>query len=109
LVHLIAETRALNCNKAASSKLPYGEPQILACDSHTSRKSAPFQAGAKPEPLCMPLQHAVRFLRVLLPAPPTASLAGHLPPTQCSESVAGNRTYHVPAPADPATTMGLSG
>ena len=39
----------------------------------------------------MPLQHAVRFLRVLLPAPPTASLAGHLPPTQCSESVAGNR------------------
>jgi hypothetical protein len=26
LVHLIAETRALNCNAAVSSKLPYVEP-----------------------------------------------------------------------------------
>ncbi len=63
----------LSCGKAASSKLPYVEPQILACDSHTSRKSAPFRARAKFEPLCGPLQPAIRFLRVLLPASPTAS------------------------------------
>ena len=79
LVHLIAETRALNCNKAVSSKLPYVGPQILARDSHTSRKSAPFRVRAKSEPLCGPLQPAVRFLRVLLPAPPTALLADCLP------------------------------
>jgi len=47
LVHLIAETRALNCGEAVSSKLPYAEPQILARDSHTSRKSAPFRVRAK--------------------------------------------------------------
>jgi hypothetical protein len=104
LVHLIAETRALNCHPAASSKLPYVEPQILVRDSHTSRKSAPFQAEAKVEPLCTPLQHAIRFLRVLLPAPSTASLAGHLPLTRCPEPVARDRAYHVPVSADPATT-----
>ena len=104
LVHLVAETRALNCHPAASFKLPYVEPQILVRDSHTSRKSAPFQAGAKLEPLCTPLQHAIRFLRVLLPAPSTASLAGHLPLTRCPEPVARDRAYHVPVSADPATT-----
>jgi len=100
----IAGTRALNCSKAASSKLPYVEPQIMARDSHTSRKSAPFQAGAKLEPLCTPLQYAIRFLRVLLPAPSAASLAGHLPLTRCPESVATDRAYHVPVSADPAAT-----
>jgi len=79
LVRPIAETRAPNCNEAVSSKLPYVGPQILAHDSHTSRKSAPFRVRAKSEPLCEPLQPAVRFLRVLLPAPPPASLAVCLP------------------------------
>src|SRR6185369_16903662 len=102
-VHPSAGTRALSCNKAASSKLPYVKPQIMAHDSHTSRKSAPFQAGAKFEPLCTPLQHAIRFLRVLLPAPSTASLAGHLPLTRCPGSAARDRAYHVPVSADPST------
>lgn len=87
-----------------ASKLPYVEPRILVRDSHTSRKSAPFQAGAKLEPLYTPLQHALRFLRVLLPASSTASLAGHLPLTRCPEPVARGRAYHVPVSADPATT-----
>jgi len=68
LVHLVAETRALNCLPAASFKLPYVEPQIRVHDSHTSRKSAPFRAGAKLEPLCTPLQHAIRLV-----GSPTAS------------------------------------
>ncbi len=50
LVRLIAEKMALNCNEALSSKLPYAEPQILAHDSHTSRKHATFQVSAKFEP-----------------------------------------------------------
>jgi hypothetical protein len=79
LVHSVAGTWALNRNEAASLKLPSLELQILACDSHTSRKSAPFRVRAKFEPLCKPLQHAIRFLRVLLPAPPTVLLADCLP------------------------------
>ena len=79
LVRPIAETRALNCNEAVSSKLPCVGLQIHAHDSHTSRKSAPFRVRAKFEPLCKPLQPAIRFFRVLLPAPPTAPLAVCLP------------------------------
>lgn len=101
LVHPIAETRALNCNTAVSSKLPYIEPQIRACDSRTTRKSALFRAGAKFEPLSAPLQSGIRFFRVLLPASPTASLAGRLPRIRCSEPLAENRAYHVPILADP--------
>jgi hypothetical protein len=101
LVHLIAETRALNCNEAVSSKLPYVEPQTQAHDSHTSRKSAPFQVGAKVEPLYKPLQPAIRFLRVLLPASPKGLPRGSLATDSYIESVAKKRAYHVPAPADP--------
>jgi len=43
------------------------------------RKSAPFRVRAKFEPLSVPLQSGIRFLRVLLPAPPTALLADCLP------------------------------
>ncbi len=49
-------------------KLPLLEPKMPVCDNCTTRKSAPFQVGAKLEPLCGPLQAAVRFLRVLSPA-----------------------------------------
>jgi hypothetical protein len=52
---------------------------MLACDSCTTRKWAPFQVGANLEPLYEPLQLVIRLLRVLIPAPPTVSLAGHLP------------------------------
>jgi hypothetical protein len=34
------------------------------------------------QPLCRPLQTAIRFLRPPLPASPTVSLAGHLPTGQ---------------------------
>ncbi len=87
LAHLIAETGALNCRKTTtvSSKLPHVGPQILARDSHTSRKSAPFQVRAKFELLSGQLQSGIRFLRVLLPASPTASLTGRLPTIRCSE------------------------
>lgn len=68
----------------------------------TSRKSAPFRAGAKFEPLSGPLQPGVRFLRVLLPAPPTALLAGHLPRLRYAEVTARDRAYHVPSLADPS-------
>lgn len=94
--------RALNCDKAASSKLPYIEPQTLVCDSRTSRKSAPFRVRANLEPLCQPLQLTVCFLRVLIPAPPTVSLASRLPLLRCFEARAENRAYHVPSLADPS-------
>lgn len=60
----------------------------------TSRKSAPFRAGAKFEPLSGPLQPGVRFLRVLLPTPPPAFLAGHLPRLRYTEVTAKDRAYH---------------
>src|SRR5471030_2352817 len=41
--------------------------------------SLPFRISANLEPLCSPIQAAVRFLRVLIPASPTDPLAGHLP------------------------------
>jgi hypothetical protein len=78
LVHLIAETRAPNRRKTASFKLPFVEPQMNTCDNCITRKSAPFQARANLELLCGPLQATIRFFRVLMPAPSTASLASHL-------------------------------
>jgi hypothetical protein len=79
LVHLIAETRALNRRKTVSFKLPCIEPQMNTCDNCTTRKSAPFQVRANLEPLCGPLQAAVRLFRVLIPASSTVPLAGYLP------------------------------
>jgi hypothetical protein len=73
--------RALNRYFPATHKLPRIESQIRACDSCTTRKSAPFQVGANLEPLYRPLQATVRFLRILIPACLTASLAGRLPYT----------------------------
>jgi hypothetical protein len=70
------------------------------CDNCTIRKSAPFQAGANLEPLCSPLQAAVRFFRVLIPTCPTACLATHLRHAK-PLAWADNWAYHVPAPADP--------
>src|SRR5471032_828181 len=70
------------------------------CDNRTIRKSAPFQIRANLEPLCDRLQDTIRFFRVLLSASPTASPAGHLPLIRCPESMAKNRTYHVPKLAD---------
>ena len=81
--------------------IPFVESQMLACDNCTTRKSAPFQVGANLEPLCNPLQVTFRFLRVLMPASPIASLAGHLPPLRYIGARAGNRGYHVPSPAGP--------
>jgi hypothetical protein len=52
---------------------------MRACDSCTTRKSAPFQVRANLEPLCSPLQAALRFFRILMPAPSSVSLAGRLP------------------------------
>lgn len=65
------------------------------------RKSAPFQAGANLEPLCRPLQAAVRFFRTPIPAPPTARLTACLPSIRYTEMKARNRAYHVPFHADP--------
>jgi hypothetical protein len=79
LIHLIAETRALNRGLPVSLKLPRVESQMRACDNCTTRKSASFQIRAKLEPLCNPLQAALRFFRVLIPTCPTASLASRLP------------------------------
>src|SRR5260370_4534714 len=79
---------------------------MLACDNCTTRKSAPFQVRANFEPLCNPLQAAVRFLRVLMPAPSTASLTGHLPLVRYSETMARNRVCHVPIVADPNAPPG---
>jgi hypothetical protein len=93
LIHPIAETRALNCNEAVSHKLPCVEPQIRVCDSHTSRKSALFRVRANLEPLSGPLQPGIRFLRVLLPASPTACLAAHLPRVQNSWRRIGLTTF----------------
>jgi hypothetical protein len=52
---------------------------MRACDSCTTRKSARFQVRANLEPLCSPLQAALRFFRILMPAPSSVSLAGRLP------------------------------
>jgi len=102
LVHLIAETRAPNRRKTASFKLPFVEPQMNTCDNCTTRKSAPFQARANLEPLCGPLQATIRFFRVLVPAPSTASLASHLPPRPKQQgTVARSRVFHVPILTDP--------
>ena len=79
LIHLIAETRALNRGLPISLKLPRVESQMRACDNCTTRKSASFQIRAKLEPLCNPLQAALRFFRVLMPASSSVSLAGRLP------------------------------
>ena len=108
LDHLIAETRALNCNEAVSSKLPCVGLQIQAHDSHTSRKFAPFRVRAKSEPLCEPLQPAVRFLRVLLPAPTNSAPCGLPAVSQYSASLAVNRAYHVPNLADATKYVRLS-
>jgi hypothetical protein len=75
---------------------------MLACDNCTTRKSAPFQVGANLEPLYNPLQVVIRFLRVLMPASPIASLAGYLPPLRYIGARAGNRGYHVPGSAGPS-------
>jgi hypothetical protein len=74
---------------------------MLACDNCTTWKSAPFRAGANLEPLYDLLQVVIRFLRVLMPASPTAPLAGYLPLLRYLGARAGNRGYHVPNPADP--------
>jgi hypothetical protein len=79
LIHSVSGTRTLNRRLPVSLKLPSIESRTRACDSCTTRKSAPFRVRAKFEPLCKPLQLAVRFLRILLPAPPTALLAVCLP------------------------------
>ncbi len=79
LIHSVFGTRTLNRRLPVSLKLPSIESRTRACDSCTTRKSAPFRVRAKFEPLCKPLQLAVRFLRILLPAPPTALLAVCLP------------------------------
>lgn len=73
---------------------------MLACDNCTTRKSAPLQVGANLEPLYDPLQVVIRFLRVLIPAPPTASLAGCLPRFDALKLQAENQAYHVPNLAD---------
>jgi hypothetical protein len=73
----------------ASLKLLLVGPPILACDSYTKRKSAPFRVGANLEPLYGPLQTVIRFLRLLIPARPTASLAGYLPRTAMSRGDGG--------------------
>jgi hypothetical protein len=78
-IHLIAETRALNRNQPVSLKLPHSESKKWAYDSCTTRKSAPFQVEANFKPLCSPLQAAIRFLRVLIPASSTALLTVCLP------------------------------
>ena len=77
---------------------------MLACDSRTTRKWAPFQVGANLEPLYEPLQIVIRLLRVLIPAPPTASLAGYLPCFDALKSQAENQAYHVPNLADTTWT-----
>lgn len=79
LIHSVSGTRTLNRRFPVSLKLPSTESRTRTCDSCTTRKSVPFQVRAKFDPLCKSLQLAVRFLRVLLPAPPTALLAGRLP------------------------------
>lgn len=101
LIHLIAETRALNRGLPVSLKLPCVESQMRACDNCTTRKSASFQIWAKLEPLYDPLQAIIRFFRVLIPASPKVPLAGYVPPLRYSGARAGNRGYHVPNPADP--------
>jgi hypothetical protein len=73
----------------------------MAYDSCTMRKWAPFQARANLEPLCAPLQAAVRFFRNPIPAPPTAFLADCLPSYRFTGMKARNRVYHVPILADP--------
>lgn len=101
LVHLIAETRAPNRRKTASFKLPFVEPQMNTCDNCTTRKSAPFQVRANLEPLCGPLPATIRFFRVLMPAPSTASLASRLPQLHYIKPMAKNRVFHVPILVDP--------
>ncbi|MGT2477664.1 hypothetical protein [Paraburkholderia terrae] len=68
-----------NRKQPVSHKLPHGESKKWTCDSCTTRKSAPFQVEANLEPLCSPLQAAIRFLRVLIPASSTALLTVCLP------------------------------
>ena len=101
LIHPIAETRALNRSLPVSLKLPCSESQMLVCDNCTTRKSAPFQVGAKLEPLCDPLQAAFRFFHILIPASPTALLTVCLPRSRCTGIKAKSRAYHVPILADP--------
>jgi hypothetical protein len=84
-----------------SSRLPLIESQTMAYDSCTMRKWAPFQVRANLEPLCGPLQAAVRFFRNPMPAPPTAFLADCLPSYWFTGMKARNRVYHVPILADP--------
>jgi hypothetical protein len=102
LIHPMAETRALNCNEAVSHKLPCVEPQIRACDSHTSRKSAPFRAGAKFEP---PIR-TITARRSLSPRSLTR-FPQQLPSRVACHRLdtlnpgAWSRAYHVPVSADP--------
>lgn len=84
-----------------SHKLPFDESQTWTCDNCTTRKSAPFRVRAKFEPLSAPLQSGIRFLRVLLPTPPTDLLADCLPSRIGCTRLAVGWAYHVPVPAGP--------
>jgi hypothetical protein len=80
LIRLITKAKGAEPSPNRSlTSFPSFESQVLARDSCTTRKWAPFQVGANLEPLYEPLQLVICLLRVLIPAPPTVSLAGRLP------------------------------
>ena len=77
-------------------------------DCYTWWKSAPLRAGTNLESLSGPLQPGLRFLHHPIPAPPTASLAGCLPPSDLLKGWAEGRAYHVPCDTDAASNTATS-
>jgi hypothetical protein len=77
-------------------------------DCYTWWKSAPLRAGTNLESLSGPLQPGVRFFHHPLPAPPTASLTGCLPPSDLLKGWAEGRAYHVLCDTDAVSSTATS-
>ena len=67
-----------------------------------------MRAGTNLESLSGPLQPGLRFFHHPIPAPPTASLAGCLPPSDLLKGWAEGRAYYVLCDTDAASNTATS-
>lgn len=101
LIRLIAEAKGAEPKSDRSlTSCPSLNLKCWLATTAPRESQHPFRADL--EPLYDPLQVVIRFLCVLMPASPIASLAGYLPLPRFIGARAENRGYHVPSPAGPS-------